>query len=107
MNSYTLASTTINNPTLTVLNNTVVISNTITSPSYIESVRVVLNNVKNPEPSIKTSFFVGTIGIDIAEPSTNAFVQLSMGSLASCAATFSQGLVSTYDNLTITLTSLS
>lgn len=56
---------------------------------------------------MKTSLFVGTIGSDVALPILNAYVQLKSGSLANCLATFSSGLVDRYDNLTISLTSLS
>jgi hypothetical protein len=105
--SITIDSNTITNPTLVVEGNTVIIQNTITVPSFIQIVKITLSNILNPVPASKTSFFVGTIGDDVGQPFSNAFVQLQMGSLASCSATFSKGLVNTYDNLTISLSSLS
>jgi hypothetical protein len=74
---------------------------------YIQKINIVLTNIKNPEPAAKTSLFVGTIGNDVALPYQNSYVQLTKGSLISCSATFQNGLVSRFDNLTIRLTSLS
>jgi hypothetical protein len=48
----------------------------------------VISGIRNPEPAFATSQFSGTIGVDVSVPNGLNFIQLTVGTLAACSATF-------------------
>jgi hypothetical protein len=48
---------------------------------FIQSVKAVISNIKNPYPAITTGQFVGYVGIDMAFPNGGASITLTAGTV--------------------------
>jgi hypothetical protein len=98
---------TYSNNNCSVNNNQIIFNNIFSNNFILRTATIIIANVLNPFPAGRTSPFQGTIGNDVALVNgvngVNSFVTITPAS-SSCKFTFSPNLVSSTEDMIITLT---
>ena len=67
----------------------IVLSNILSSPAYINNGTIKIANIKNPTPAVKTESFIAILGTDVSTAGGGSSrLQLTAGALGNCSATF-------------------
>lgn len=91
-------------PSCSVLADSVVISNFVSTNSVVSRISVWVSNILNPSPAITTDYFTGTIGTDTSGLGYFASnVILEPATFISCYSTFSPTTVNSTSSMVITL----
>lgn len=84
--------------------NQVIATGVVSTPTFIASLILTVENVFNPSPAIQTDYFIGTIGSDTS--GTGSFgsnVQLEADEFTSCTVTFDPTTVNSTGAMVFTL----
>lgn len=95
-----------NTQTCTVSGRTLTFSGLITSSTAIQTLTIYVGNVKNPQPAVLTSRFLGSIGNDNSGNFViDSKIQLTAAQFQACSVSFSPSIVNTTgQNMIVTVT---
>jgi hypothetical protein len=91
-------------PNYTISSNIITVNNLFASTPIVSTVSVIIQNLRNPSPAIITDAFVGTIGVDYAEPNyLKSVVVLRPAQFQSCFISFSPKFVNRTSSMVFTV----